>query len=127
MKPIYYYHLPAGFAALITLVIAIVPGPKLPHLPELGIDKFFHLAEFAIAGFLFYRSLFHSLLKNNAIVLGITGTFLWSVATEIIQIPIPGRYCDIIDIVANLTGILLVFSIIIVRKIWIEREKNIDK
>ena len=127
MKPIYRYHLPAGLAAMAVLMVAVIPGPSLPRIPGFGVDKVIHAAEFAVLGALFYRYLSHSSLSGHSIIFGITGTFLWSLVTEIIQLPIPGRHCDLMDILADLVGILVVFGGIVLKKNMNEREKTIDK
>ena len=127
MKPIYRYHLPAGLAAVAVLIAAVIPGLSLPPIPKFGVDKVAHSTEFAVLAVLVYRSLSHSPLSRNAVILGISGIFLWSLMTELIQIPIPGRYCDIMDMLANLIGILVVFCVVVVKKMWYEGEKNIDK
>ena len=104
------------------LLVSIIPIPKLPF-PEFNLfewDKFFHLCAYLIMAIMWIRLGFLETgdLKWNYIKIVI---FI-AIITEFCQGFLPiGRYFEIADIIANMTGILIAFFL---SKIHIFKNKH---
>jgi len=90
------------------LLVSIIPIPKLPF-PEFNLfewDKFFHLCAYLIMAIMWIRLGFLETgdLKWNYIRIVI----FVAIITEFCQVFLPiGRYFEIADIIANMTGIII--------------------
>ncbi|MBU4310735.1 VanZ family protein [bacterium] len=94
------------YAGLIfTLSSFPLPPPKV-EIPF--IDKFIHLIEYGILGFLFYRALRVSKLAKRVFILAIIFSILYALSDEIHQYFVPGRNCDLWDLAADSLGIVLI-------------------
>jgi VanZ family protein len=85
------------------------PGRSLPKLPEFSFgDKFGHLILFAVLSFLWLRvgtlsdkrEINSRILITNLLVF----SFIFPILAEYLQILVPNRTFDYLDIVANLVG-----------------------
>lgn len=85
------------------------PGKSLPKLPEFSFgDKFGHFLLFAVLSFLWLRvgtldgkrEIISRILITNLLVF----SFIFPILAEYMQLFIPNRTFDYLDIVANLLG-----------------------
>lgn len=77
---------------------------KLPSLNIPNIDKLFHFIEYFVLGFLLVRAFFYSSTKPNYIYIFIASILigsLYGVSDEFHQRFVPGRTCDIFDLLAD--------------------------
>ena len=94
------------YAGLIFTVSSFpLPPPKV-EIPF--IDKFAHLVEYGILGFLFYRALRVSRLAKQVFILAIIFSILYALSDEIHQFFVPGRKFDFWDLAADSLGVVLV-------------------
>ena len=99
------------------------------ELPDFGIDwfdKILHFVIFGILGILTARGFIHSssqFLKKKYYVLGILITVLYGVTDEIHQYFVPGRDASLLDLLADILGIIL-FMRIYTRYVSITQSKN---
>lgn len=95
-----------GYVLVIGIsMLSLMPGKNLPQFSWdqiLGIDKIFHFASYALASFFFIKS-----SDENAVFKIAWAMFLFGLLLECLQKILPGgRYFDVLDILANLAGIL---------------------
>ena len=94
------------YAGLIfTLSSFPLPPPKV-EIPF--VDKFIHLIEYGILGFLLYRALRVSKLAKQVFILAIIFSILYALSDEIHQLFVPGRKFDLWDLAADSVGAILV-------------------
>jgi VanZ family protein len=112
-KSFFWFQFPA-----IAWAIAIFVQSSLSYIqtPDLGFDfqdKLAHAAEYAILGVFLRRAL---VFQNNEFIqkyanqLTVALGGLYAVSDEIHQSFVPGRNADIGDVIADVTGILLVVA-----------------
>ncbi|MBU4202303.1 MAG: VanZ family protein [Candidatus Altiarchaeota archaeon] len=64
-----------------------------------------HMIEYSILGFLLLGSLSSKKMSDKELViLAISISILYGISDEIHQFFVPGRYCDVIDVLANSVG-----------------------
>lgn len=87
--------------AVLILALCSIPGPELPDVDVLGIDKVGHFGMFFVGAFVWMRAW----PRSTARVLGAGLAF--SILTEIYQgvMPFLGRSADPFDIVADALGL----------------------
>ena len=100
--------------AVIVAVLLLLPGDDLPK-KELfkGFDKVVHVLLFGILSFLFV-SIWEQRSSNidwRIILISFLVSFVYSTLLEYLQNFIPGRQYDLIDLLANSTGIVLGLTI----------------
>lgn len=84
-----------------------LPGPGFPWS-----DKILHAFEFGVLAWLIARALFPPMLayrRRESVIYGATGLigFTYAVSDELHQALVPGRSCEISDLMADSAGILL--------------------
>lgn len=90
-------------------IIFIVSSMQRP-LPDVGIpnfDKFLHMVEYGILGYLIIRALMGSEVKlphGKLIILAVIFATLYGASDEIHQIFVPGRTADIFDLLSDFIG-----------------------
>jgi VanZ family protein len=93
--------------ALIVLTVSSIPDLKAPEPPNtlIGIDKIAHTLQYFIFALLYflYRKSAKIPQKEILIELALWGMMI-SILDEVKQIPIPGRFFEWGDVVANLLG-----------------------
>jgi len=99
--------------------------------PDLGFDfqdKFYHVIEYAILGYLLRRALVYqgnNYLQIHAGWLTILYGSLYAISDEIHQLFVPGRVAGIDDTIADIIGVtLVVFIYFIVRQIKQHRKQQ---
>ena len=103
-------QLPALCWALVIFIQSSIPSLSPPSIGISFEDKIAHAIVFCILGYLMTRAFYYSKntrLSRNAIILSISIGLLYGISDEIHQLFVPGRYSEIWDVVADLTGILL--------------------
>lgn len=100
---------------LLILALSKIPGHSIPDLRILSADKFLHILEYSVLGFLMVMGL--SRISRIPIIFIITGSLIFAGIDEILQSFTPGRYPSIYDFIADALGIFLglILTIIIVR------------
>jgi len=101
------YWVPVILYAGLIFTISSFPLPP-PKVEIPFIDKFIHLVEYGILGFLFYRALRASRLAKQVFILAIIFSILYALSDEIHQYFVPGREFDLWDIAADSLGAILV-------------------
>jgi len=105
--------LPAILFALMIFILSSIPGDKFPviEFTIFSLDKLVHATIYAIFGFLTAHALYHQnifpYLKANWFISGVFLTLLYAISDETHQCFVPNRSSDIMDINADLVGILL--------------------
>jgi VanZ family protein len=97
--PLYIY---AGIIFYISSISKPLPDISIPH-----IDKFLHLAEYAVFGILAARAFKNSpqeILHKNFKILAILAVVAYGASDEIHQFFVSCRVCDVFDLAADLAG-----------------------
>ncbi len=107
-------YAPSLFCLMMITVLSAIPGVtfKEPRYNFFGTDKIGHMGLY----FLFTLSLFHSAGRKkadgSALLLALGASLGWGGLMELMQtLDIIGRSADWRDMLANLTGALLAFSL----------------
>jgi len=100
----YYVPLAAWIAVLI--VFAFASLPESPQPPAMNIDKVRHAAAYALLGALAARAMAGAVRRGGtfSFVVAFFTVTLVGAGTEGIQILVPGRSADIVDLGADLAG-----------------------
>ena len=100
---------PAFFWGLVILFLTSYPKITLPDIGISFEDKLGHLGIYFIFSFLLSRAFVKGDLRRlkNGVGKAIFLGALFAVFDEIHQIPIPGRTGDVLDVFADIIGILL--------------------
>ncbi|MEA3296876.1 MAG: VanZ family protein [candidate division Zixibacteria bacterium] len=122
-----WYHLPAILFALVIIIVSSIPNLQAPRVVAIAFDKIAHLLEYAIFSVLIFRSFSHWDVTSRP-----TRTFLFSalflslfaVFDEFYQKLIPGRNTDPLDIIADLSGALLVLIVLGLRRRWSQKASS---
>ncbi|MEP7146011.1 MAG: VanZ family protein [bacterium] len=97
-------------------ILSSMPGDKFPEVDIRFSDKYVHLIVYGILFTLFFYSLKnqckYAKLKKFASEYSVLFTALYGMTDEIHQYFVPKRSCDIYDWIADVTGALLIYTII---------------
>lgn len=114
------WYLPAILWGLVIITLTSMPKLVPPPLGFKAQDKLYHLLVYAVFGFLWMRACVQNRREFR-------GRFTWRCAScitlfavldELHQLFIPGRYADVIDAAADISGALLgIFAYNILLKI----------
>lgn len=103
---IFFYYIP-----VILYVIAIYIFSSLSldvsGIPIVGFDKFMHILEYSVLGFLFMRAYLNTTGKDfkiRGIFTTVIFTFLFGCSDEYHQLFVPGRVVSLGDILADTFG-----------------------
>lgn len=104
---------------LIILLLTLTPGDALPETnlwaELLNIDKVVHFIIFGILTLLmiigFTKQYSFAGLRKNAVAAALAISIGYGFVIELIQIAIPGRGLELMDMVANTIGCLLGFAL----------------
>jgi len=106
------YHLPALIYALLIFGLSSFSSLSTPELGLSFQDKLYHISEFAIFGFLIYRSLGNwKRLKGYRYSLSLLIGAFWGATDELHQYFVPGRDSSLWDFLADLLGLAVVIGI----------------
>lgn len=104
---------------LIILLLTLTPGNALPETnlwaELLNIDKVVHFIIFGILAMLmiigFTKQYTFAALRKYAVTAALAVSIGYGILIELIQIPIPGRGLELMDMVANTIGCLLGYAV----------------
>ena len=104
---------------LLILLLTLTPGSSMPetNLWEelISFDKIVHFAIFSMLVLLmivgFTKQYTYEKLRKNAVLASLSISVAYGILIELIQIPIPGRGLEIMDIVANTIGCFLGYAV----------------
>jgi VanZ family protein len=104
---------------LLVTFLSLIHSDRLPSggwLERLPIDKLVHVLLYAVMFFLYHRALLMNRRKGlNVMLLSSIITVFWGIVIEMLQWRMQlGRYFDMLDIIANITGVLI--SAVLVRQ-----------
>ena len=105
------YQGPAIGCALLIFILSSIPGNSLPHFNVTLEDKFEHIIAYGVMGFLLARAVFYQTRfpawRNNYIAVVLIIGILFGISDEFHQYFVPGRFTDVMDLVADTIGICL--------------------
>jgi VanZ family protein len=104
----FYWRLPAMIWAAFILALTSYPTINVPDLGFNAIDKIAHIGVYFILGFLVFRALApKNTPKSSALAFKTFAIcFLFAVFDEAHQLFIPGRFAELLDLSADIIGIL---------------------
>lgn len=110
------YQLPALLWALTIFIVSSIPAHSIPEFALFSQDKFLHLLVYFILAGLVYIALLHQtrfpLLARHPLSWAVLFTCVYGVTDEFHQ-SFTGRSADILDVVADIAGALLLAAIVI--------------
>ena len=104
MKIRYYRKLLITYGILI-LSISSIPGDSIPRFVLLSWDKLIHIIEYSFLGFLSVSSIDNK--SKNKIIIACLFCLFFAILDEIWQSFIPGRFSDVLDVIADGIGIII--------------------
>ena len=104
MKIRYYRKLLISYGILI-LSISSIPGDSIPRFVLLSWDKLIHIIEYSFLGFLSVSSIDNK--SKNKIIIACLFCLFFAILDEIWQSFIPGRFSDVLDVIADGIGIII--------------------
>lgn len=110
-----WYHLPAILWALAIFGFSSIPSSSIPNLGIFSHDKLLHAGVFFIFSFLLYRSFkaqqrFPALSRHPGVwTLG--AATVYAITDEFHQIFVTGRSADFRDVLADVTGALILLGV----------------
>ena len=104
---------------LLILLLTLTPGSSIPeaNLWEelLSFDKVVHFLIFSILTLLmiigFTKQYTYAYLRKHAVAASLVISIGYGLIIELVQIPIPGRYMEAMDIIANSIGCFIGYAI----------------
>lgn len=109
----FIYWFPILIYCLLIYIQSSYPSPQsLPDIPYM--DKVLHVTAYALLGALFLRAFKASRIKHNfklAITISILLASLYGISDELHQYFVPTRTADIMDVMADILGIVMGVSI----------------
>jgi VanZ family protein len=105
--------LPLLVWAAVMLTVSSLPGSTLPTPGFWQWDKFAHLGEYSVLGFLFYRYLHYGFARppQTTLLWSIAGVIAFGTLDELHQLLIPLRSCSVFDMLADSSGALIGASV----------------
>jgi len=118
------FHLPPIFYAILIFTLSSLSTLPKP-LPDFSLqDKLLHFFEYSVLGWLIWNSarkwnvrMSHFPLLFIAIIIGI----IYAASDEVHQYFVPGRYCDIYDLLADTVGLA---AGAVLSYIFLQRKEN---
>ncbi|HUU57085.1 MAG TPA: VanZ family protein [bacterium] len=106
MNAVKSYYLPLAAWTAVLVIFAFVALPESPQPPALNIDKVRHAAAYALLGALAARAMAGAVRRGGtfSFVVAFFTVAVVGAGTEVIQIFVPGRSADIVDLGADLAG-----------------------
>jgi len=96
---------PVAAWVAVLLTFAVISLPEAPQPQAWNIDKMRHAAAYALLGALLARAVVAtSRHLSTALVAAFFGVCAVGLATEVIQLAVPGRTADVVDWAADITG-----------------------
>lgn len=92
----------------VVLVLILMPGDDVPSVGIPHLDKVVHFCMFGSINFMFYLEYY---FNNKCLPKWIKPCIylvIYAVITEVLQYFVPGRSCDVKDLIADTLGIVIV-------------------
>jgi len=109
------YHLPAILWALAIFGFSSIPSSSIPNLGIFSHDKLLHAGVFFVFSFFVYRSFKMQqrlpAVSRHAGVWTLVAATLYAITDEIHQIFVTGRSPDYRDVLADVTGALILLGL----------------
>lgn len=105
------YHLPAILYGALIVAVSSIPQLRTPDIGVEFSDKVLHACEYAVFGWLFYRSFSRARFSGNGfkpLVLTLVFLLVFAAGDEYHQNFVRGRSMDIFDFLADILGGALV-------------------
>lgn len=111
-------------------IIMLLPLPDAtPQLENKILDKLIHASVYGLLTIFWSFGLFRQqdfiLLRNNALLVATIITFSYSILLEAVQAALPYRSFEVLDVIANLLGI--VFAYLIMQRLIAEAKRKPQK
>ena len=108
------YHLPAILYAAGIIAVSSISNLKISRVNIIAFDKIIHFMEYAIFAFLIFRSIYNVspriTLKQTLLISALFLSF-FALTDEIVQHFIPGRQSELWDLLADISGSIIVLTL----------------
>lgn len=94
-------------AVILILVLILMPASGIPSVGIPGIDKLAHCSMFGFLTLCYYGEYYYEHRRNPKALYAMGSIAIYALLTEFMQLFVPGRACDLIDWLADVTGIIL--------------------
>lgn len=114
MRVFLTYHLPAIVYAGLIIGLSSLTKVTLPKTQFIELDKVIHFCEYALFGYLVWRSFCHihrAVNPIDAAFLGVGFITLFALADELYQSFVPNRQPDIADFFTDITGAVVAIAL----------------
>ena len=101
------YQAPAILYAAVIFFMSSLPGSEMPDMPFRFGDKLVHALEFGLFGMLLFRAFRFPHSHPNPFRMTLLFGILFAASDEIHQLFVPGRFCEVVDFLADSTGLAL--------------------
>ena len=115
-KRFFKYHFPVILYCIVIFVQSSFPSIPVPKPEFISMDKLLHFGGYALLFLLFFYSLKN---QNKSIKLqrysseyALLFTSLYGILDEIHQYFVPGRFAEVLDAAADISGALFVYAIV---------------
>lgn len=109
------HHLPAILYAALIIAVSSMPNLHAGAINVPGLDKAAHFAEYAIFSVLVFRSFANISSRmhiNYTFLLSLLFISIFAIIDEFYQRYIPGRDSDVLDIIFDLLGSILILFVL---------------
>jgi VanZ family protein len=92
--------------AAVIFTVSSVPGKSMPHLALLRHDKILHAVLYMPLGALLFAAIRAKMNARPVALIALAGLLagLYGVTDELHQLLVPGRACELLDMLADLIG-----------------------
>ena len=128
--PVWFAYIPLGIHWCVIFALTSLPGSDNTYTFKLG-DKIDHFAAYFVLSIFMYLTMIMQnkkiLFKEYPFKYSFIIVFFYGVFDELHQIFIPGRSCDIFDLLADVLGSILALLIMhmLYNKVTLYREEGI--
>lgn len=98
-------------SVILIFIGIIMPASDVPSVGIPNIDKVVHAGMFGFLSLCYYGEYYHKHKKLPRFKKAFPNIFSYAALTELIQLSVPGRACDLIDLLADTIGMLIVIGI----------------
>jgi len=114
-----YYHLPMILCGGAIIAVSSVPNLRAPQVRDIAFDKLAHFLEYALFAYLTFQSFTNwprMIRSGRGWLFAALFLTAFAVFDEVYQHLIPGRFASVYDVLADLSGALLVLAFFEVRR-----------
>ena len=111
--------------SIILIFIAIImPGSDVPSVGIPNIDKIVHAGMFGFLSMCYYGEYNSKHKELPHFKRAFPSIFSYASLTELLQLAVPGRSCDIVDLMADAVGMLIIIGVAYKLKDRENKQKN---